>query len=356
MTIRFYQLVDRIAAALASSGWIIVDQPERPDRRPARLRVARPGPSRPGPSAGGTLTLLVYAWNATHGGNTRAGYEFRVQMTGVAPPLANEPGAHTLLLGLSPAEGVMTAWDPTYRRAFAEGSSSLQTRRDAIDTALATGWGFHRRENGEVAVSFLDEYVGTYVEAQAALHVMRSDAFPFVESEAGAVMQADDRQRVPLREPLPSAQAGETHDEDEPGRVVRLVRQVVRDQSFSRRVLSAYAATCCGCGTQLGLVEGAHIVPVAVRPIFSTRNGLALCANHHVAYDTGLFAVMPDFRIVVNENAVRILGERKLLGGTDLVLGTLDRAIRLPANDWERPATEYLNEAIEFRARISSFA
>jgi putative restriction endonuclease len=350
MAVRFHQLVDRLAAALSAGGWTIIESPARPTTRPARLRVAAPGPG-----AGETRTLLVYAWNATHGGNTRSDDEFRVQMTGVAPPLLIEAGAQTLLLGLSPGEGVMTAWDATYHVEFTPGSPSLQTRRTAIDHALATGWGFHRRANGEVPVSFLDEYLGAYVQAQAALHAVREDAFAALEQAGAEALWAGEQ------EPAAVEDEGDARREDEDAgntqeRVLQLVRRTGRDQSFRQRILAAYGAACCGCGIQLGLVQGAHIVPVAVRPNFSTRNGLALCANHHVAYDTGLFAVLPDYRIVVNEDAVRVLNERALLGGADLVLGTLAPMIRLPPNTWECPAGEFLEEAVEHRARAFPFA
>lgn len=350
--IRFPRLIERVVAALDAAGWSVVERPERALARPARL-VAR------APSAHhrrGARTLLVYAWSATHGGNTRQGYEFRVQMTGVTPPLAREAGAVTLLLGLSPGEGVTTAWDPSFHENFTAGSPSLQTRRGAIESALATGWGFHRRENEEVAVSFLDEYVGAYIEAQQAFHAIDStEAFASLEREAGGEMiRAEERANLPAGEAPADAFGSEAAEAEEPAvptPVTRLVRQAVRDQSFSRRVLTAYGFTCCGCGTQLGLVQGAHIVPVAARPNYSTRNGLALCANHHLAYDNNLFAVERDYRIVINDRVVRALASRDLGAGTDLVLDTLRDQIEVPEREWDRPAPQYLIEAARYRSR-----
>lgn len=351
--IRFPRLLERVIAALDAAGWTVVERPEGVLVRPARLAVRAPS----GHRRRGARTLLIYAWSATHGGNTRQGYEFRVQMTGVTPPLAREASAVTLLLGLSPGEGVMTAWDPDFHENFTAGSPSLQTRRGAIDSALATGWGFHRRENEEVAVSFLDEYLGAYIDAQAALHAIEStEAFEALEREAGGEMvRAEERANLPAGE-APSdalaAAAPQAEEEPEaPARVTRLVRQAVRDQSFSRRVLTAYQFTCCGCGIQLGLVQGAHIVPVAARPNYSTRNGLALCANHHLAYDNNLFGVERDYRISINDRAVRALTARGLGIGTDLVLGTLRERIAVPEREWDRPAPQYLIEAARYRTR-----
>ena len=349
--IRFPVLVDRIVAALGAAGWGIVNRLEGQPVRPARLVVRPPATHRRREA----ISILVYAWSATHGGKTRKGYEFRVQMTGVTPPLAREAGAITILLGLSPGEGVMTAWDPAYHENFTAGSSSLQTRREAIDAALATGWGFHRRENDEIAVSFLDEYLAPYIEAQHALHAIDSiEALEALERAAGGEMAlAEVTANIPSGEvPAEFAAGAPAEDEAEaPERLTRFVRQTVRDQSFSRRVLVAYDYTCCGCGVQLGLVQGAHIIPVAARPNYSTRNGLALCANHHLAYDNGLFAVDRDYRIAINAGAVRTLAARGLGAGTDLVLGTLREYIGVPHHEWDRPAPHYLVEAVRYRFR-----
>ena len=353
--IRFPRLVERVVAALDAAGWTVVERPERALARPARLVVRAPSAHQ----WRGARTLLVYAWSATHGGNTRQGYEFRVQMTGVNPPLAREADAVTLLLGLSPGEGVMTAWDPGFHENFTAGSPSLQTRRGAIESALATGWGFHRRENEEVAVSFLDEYLGAYIAAQEALHAIDStETFASLEREAGGEMiRAEERANLPAGE-APAAALGPVAPEEEeesaaPAPVTRLVRQAVRDQSFSRRVLTAYGYTCCACGTQLGLVQGAHIVPVAARPNYSTRNGLALCANHHLAYDNNLFAVERDYQIVINARVVRALVSRGLGARIDLVLDTLRDQIEVPEREWDRPAPQYLIEAARYRSRTT---
>jgi len=78
-------------------------------------------------------------------------------------------------------------------------------------------------------------------------------------------------------------------------RVRRTVNSLVRDSKFSGAVLDAYGRCCAMCGLSLGLVQGAHIYPAsAPGSRDGTFNGLALCANHHLAFDRYLVAVLPD--------------------------------------------------------------
>ncbi|GAB3607354.1 hypothetical protein GCM10027413_27630 [Conyzicola nivalis] len=81
---------------------------------------------------------------------------------------------------------------------------------------------------------------------------------------------------------------------DEAARVRRTVTSLVRDSRFSGDVLGAYDRECAMCGLGLGLVQGAHIYPASApgsRDI--VQNGVALCANHHLAFDRHFIAVHP---------------------------------------------------------------
>jgi hypothetical protein len=89
---------------------------------------------------------------------------------------------------------------------------------------------------------------------------------------------------------------GSSADPVEPDseRVRRTVTSLVRDSRFSGRVLTAYDRQCAMCGLGLGLVQGAHIYPAsAPGSRDEVSNGLALCANHHLAFDRHLVAVRP---------------------------------------------------------------
>jgi predicted restriction endonuclease len=98
-------------------------------------------------------------------------------------------------------------------------------------------------------------------------------------------------------------------DEDMPAasqRARRAGSTLVRDARFSRRVVDAYRGLCAMCGLDVGLVEGAHIYPVSA-PGSSDEawNGLALCANHHRAFDRHLVGVQPETSTIVLHADVR---------------------------------------------------
>lgn len=100
-------------------------------------------------------------------------------------------------------------------------------------------------------------------------------------------------------------------------------RKPVRRAAFSRMVLSEYGYRCCVCGSGLSVPEGpaaaqaAHIIPVAAGGTDDPRNGLALCPNHHWAFDNGLFTVTPEMQIQVSEaaSALAVNNELKELSG-----------------------------------------
>jgi len=59
-------------------------------------------------------------------------------------------------------------------------------------------------------------------------------------------------------------------------------------------VLKRYGPQCAVCGLELlTLLQAAHIVPKERQGTDDPRNGLVLCANHHLAFDTRLFAIQP---------------------------------------------------------------
>ena len=65
-----------------------------------------------------------------------------------------------------------------------------------------------------------------------------------------------------------------------------------RDNSFRERVLSAYNHKCAICGESIvEVLQAAHIVAAADGGNDDTENGVCLCANHHLMYDSKLFSI-----------------------------------------------------------------
>src|SRR5207244_10560100 len=66
------------------------------------------------------------------------------------------------------------------------------------------------------------------------------------------------------------------------------------DAKFRNAVVGAYDGRCAMCGLALGLVQGAHIYPAsAPNSVDQVQNGLALCPNHHAAFDRHLIWIEP---------------------------------------------------------------
>jgi putative restriction endonuclease len=65
-------------------------------------------------------------------------------------------------------------------------------------------------------------------------------------------------------------------------------------QRFKFQVLKRYGPKCAVCDIEvLALLQAAHLVPKERQGSDDPRNGLVLCANHHLAFDTNLFAIHP---------------------------------------------------------------
>jgi putative restriction endonuclease len=82
---------------------------------------------------------------------------------------------------------------------------------------------------------------------------------------------------------------------------------VARSIVFRTTVLKLYEKTCAVCAEALATPSGAvetdaaHIVPRSQMGADDARNGIALCKQHHWAFDKGLFGVTDDRSIIVPE-------------------------------------------------------
>jgi putative restriction endonuclease len=103
--------------------------------------------------------------------------------------------------------------------------------------------------------------------------------------------------------------------------VTRTNRSVVNrpnQQRFKFAVLKLYGPACAVCDLAVAdLLQAAHLRGKAERGSDDPRNGLVLCALHHVAYDRGLFAIEPtsqDVRVLPNgPDAVQLRLTRRSL-------------------------------------------
>ena len=81
-------------------------------------------------------------------------------------------------------------------------------------------------------------------------------------------------------------------------RMRREVKVRAGQQRFNFQVFKRYGPKCVMCGLAVkGLLDAAHIRPKLADGSDDPRNGLVLCANHHRAFDAGLFAIDPTLEI-----------------------------------------------------------
>lgn len=78
-----------------------------------------------------------------------------------------------------------------------------------------------------------------------------------------------------------------------------------RDIRFRLQIVPIYGYACLLCGIKMllpsgiTLVEAAHIHQFAKSKNDDVKNGMALCRNHHWAFDQGLWTIDKDFQVIV---------------------------------------------------------
>jgi putative restriction endonuclease len=131
---------------------------------------------------------------------------------------------------------------------------------------------------------------------------------------------------------------------------VREARVRLHQHQFRFRVLTAYRNRCTVCALrERSLLEAAHIVHDVDRAgLAIVRNGLALCAIHHLAYDRYVLGIDPSGVVHI---ASRLLKEQDGPMLREGLQGFHGHAITMPARVDERPDPERLEQRFErFRA------
>ncbi|MNO59252.1 hypothetical protein D3C76_498370 [compost metagenome] len=130
--------------------------------------------------------------------------------------------------------------------------------------------------------------------------------------------------------------------EDVPDINVSVVKKFARSLAFRKSVLMQYGNRCAICKVGFlapaGLygVEAAHVVPRSEKGTDDVRNGIALCRNHHWAFDAGLFGVGDDLKVFVPDSvaaisankSLAVLHGRKILQAADITLRVDPAAFR----------------------------
>lgn len=286
----------------------------------------------------------VYIWNITHGGGKeRPADEYRIQITGVdridiTPPLK------TLLLGWDKRYKVFVGYNAVRYTTFGF-SPSLQVKEGTLELASKEGIGIQPKEWDEVGdvkevvVAFRPELFMAYVSNINIYHraLITSGEVTLIQKAVSRPLVEDELNILP----------------EERRRAIRQVTETIRNDKFRKAVLQVYKNKCAICGLQLGLVEASHIVPVKEGGTDEITNGIALCPNHHKAFDAGLILLTTDYHIILNDRKAKELRSSGIFEGFDRFIKELrsGETILLPEDSRFHPKKEYIGQ----RMRLEGF-
>lgn len=279
-----------------------------------------------------TLTgvIEVSAHISTVSPHARRAYEWRFQNPGNRSPVRSLGGSLPLLIGYD-------VWEEQHLLVVVDGASRLG--RVARFSIL-----FDKRISREAALTGWSEYLSG---AGETIYCIKPHLLPLLVEAIGNGLRIS----VPdLALAARSSGLVGPDDENTRERMRRLVTSYVRDARFGRAVRDAYGSKCAFCGVGLGLTAGAHIYPVsAPNSPDEIWNGIALCHNHHSAFDQHRIWVNSDFSIQIAPNWSPVNEEESLR----FVQQTF-HTMRVPGNTSHRPrramlVARYQHYAMDYR-------
>ena len=283
-----------------------------------------------------TTSLWVYIWTLTHGGRPSLPEEYRIQMTTVSSPLPINPSGPTVLLGYHAESNMFAGFDITRHRTFTAGSPSVQVDIEAVDTAVGDGLAFSRKDNEEIAVGVRPDQFLNYAFNAASLHKHGGDLPTYTLLQRASRLEDIEPQEI---EPL----------SQERQKVVASISRYARASNFRRQVMAAYGNRCAVTGSQLGLVEAAHIVPVKAQGTDDVSNGLALSPTIHRAYDNGLIYLDARYCVRLNKQQANALRDQQLGDGLGQMGRHLNSQIHLPTHQAQWPDQTLIERANRLR-------
>lgn len=227
----------------------------------------------------------VAAHVAPVGGGGRPGREAkerRFQNPGKGKPLQAPKNTLPSLLGLWDSEEedsqpVLVGMEVNEDRLTKQTRQSYFVPLQTLLEAQAFGWAEHTSASAEEIFAFHPPLLPVYLEARLAEISNLGREMASIAQASGLVKQ--DRAQTPSERARYAAEV------------------LVRNASFSKLVIEAYDGLCAMCGLNFGLLEGAHILPVAFPGSpDEIWNGLALCRNHHGALDRHRIWIDPNSR------------------------------------------------------------
>jgi len=285
-----------------------------------------------------SFDLWVYIWTLTHGGGAaRPKDEYRIQLTGVIPPLQLNPTGPTILIGYEPSCQCFAGFDLSRHKTFSMKSPSIQININALHKALQDGFSFVTKGNKEIAIGFRPDQILVYSLHANQLHAQGADAKMVSLLSKAAALQ-----------PIQNVEIEQVAKERQ--RLLNTLSRLSRDSAFRRKVIIAYDRRCAVTGIQLKLIDAAHILPVGAEGSHDeVNNGLCLSPTYHRAYDRGLIYLDNELMMRINQTQEQELVALSLHGGLHELKSCLDRPIRLPADKRQWPSLAMIQKANKFR-------
>lgn len=222
------------------------------------------------------IEVALYVAPVGFSHRNRDDVERRFQNPGSDRPIELVPGALPVFIGIWEGDdpdirevpAVLVTADP-FRRVGRTTRFSVFPKVESLRIARATGIHVGETTTGEEIAAFAPSLLPAQVHAQT-----------------NGITPDEDR----YRHELIAAEADPPTE-----RQRRISSTLARANGFARAVRDAYEERCAMCGLGLDLIESAHILPVAAPgSVDEVRNGLALCANHHRAFDRHRIWVDPE--------------------------------------------------------------
>ena len=285
-----------------------------------------------------SFELWVYIWTLTHGGGrARPKNEYRIQITGIKPPLKLNPSGYSIIIGYEPNLQCFAGFDLAKHAIFSTRSPSIQIPITTLQDALQDGFSFVTKGNEEIAIGFRPDQFLSYVLNSEELHAQGANASSIsLLTKAASLKQIteEEMQQVPV----------------ERQRIIQTISRLTRDSSFRRKVITAYEQRCAVTRMQLDLIDAAHILPVGVENSNDeVANGISLSPTYHRAYDRGLIFLDEDLIMQVNPQKEEELIKNGLAAGLEDFKIPLGTRIHLPQDRMQRPSLEFIRAANRFR-------
>lgn len=201
-----------------------------------------------------------------------------------------------------------------------------------IAQARTTGWAEYYSSTGEIIRAFLPEFLPLFVDmTRLELELPEND----------------------IRRTLRDAGHNPSQSEEERRRVVGALSRLLRHYRFAKEVVHAYGGRCALSDLNWGVVQAAHIYPVAA-PGSTDRicNGIGLTPTYHSLFDRHLIYIEPDDFSILLHPTLRGDLTRK---AQDFINSTRT-VLRMPSHTANRPDSDMLRQRYSYFGDAYSWA